>query len=344
MDLGGHPMTNDPMYPGRPPMQQQGMYGMNTGQRVVDHGGYPINHGMMSQQQQQQQMGFRTTPQSAMANQGRMPFAASVSPNAVVGANNNPQMISNTGMNQFPPGIMNRPQGQPPQTMIGMPPNPGGIRMGSPNTGTHLGPISTSGDPTPFQPPISGNNLGIYNRGPNPGGNSVATPGQKPRNSLSPYQYRTPSYSPNSTPPAGPTQASLQGTPPPPSYNSTSNSLPSVNQASTYQVVPPNQTAPNNSNQLPLPNTSAQEASNSPRSAPGTPTTTSTVHSQDTASSSQLSPLTVMANDASVSGPSSQKTSNADLATSGVSQKSPAVASQASSQQVSMFKVFCFNV
>jgi len=106
------------MYPGRPPMQQQGMYGLNTGQRAVDHGGYPINHGMMSQQQ----MGFRTTPQSAMANQGRMPFTGSVSPNAVVGANNNPQMISNTGMNQHPLGMTNKSQQQ--QNMVSISLNP----------------------------------------------------------------------------------------------------------------------------------------------------------------------------------------------------------------------------
>ena len=340
-------MGSDPMYGGRPPMQQQGMYGMNTAQRVVDHGGYPMNHGMMSQQQQQQ-MGYRSTLQSAMPNQGRMvgPFAASISPNAVVGANNNPQMIStmnaHAGMNQYPPGMM-RSQAQP--QMMGASPNPGGMRMGSPNTAAHVGPISTSGDPTPFQPPISGNNLGVYNRTPNPGGgslvaqNSAVTAGQK-RNSLSPYQYRAPSYSPNSTPPTGPTQTSFQGTPPPPpSYNSTSTSLPSVNQASTYQVVPPNQTAPINSNQLPLPSSSAQEASNSPCSAPGTPTATSTVHSQDTTSLSQLSPLTVMANDTSVLGTSSQRTSNTDLAASSIGQDS-AVASQASSQQVNMHVYF----
>jgi len=328
VDLGGRLMGNDPMHGGRPQMQQQGMYGMNPAQRVVDHPGYPMDHGMMSQQQQ---MAYR---QSAMSNQGRMvgPFATSVSPNAVVGAHNTPQMISShAGMNQYPQGMM-RSQSQ----MIGTSLNPGGMRIGSPSTGAHIGPISTSGDPTPFQPPISGNNLVMYNRTPNPGGNlvapnSAATAGQK-RNSLSPYQYRTPSYSPNSTPPTGPTQTPFQGTPPPPSYNSTSTSLPSVNQASTYQVVPPNQTAPNNSNQLPLPSTSALEASNSPRSAPGTPTATSTVHSQDAASLSQLSPLTAMANE-SVSGPSSQKTSSNDLAAASVGQDST-VTSQASSQQV----------
>jgi len=284
-----------------------------------------MDHIMMSQQQQ---MAYR---QSAMSNQGRMvgPFATSVSPNAVVGAHNTPQMISShAGMNQYPQGMM-RSQSQ----MIGTSPNPGGMRIGSPSTGAHVGPISTSGDPTPFQPPISGNNLAMYNRTPNPGGNlvapnSAATAGQK-RNSLSPYQYRTPSYSPNSTPPTGPTQPSFQGTPPPPSYNSTSHSLPSVNQAIKYQVVPPNQIA---FNQLPLPSTSAQEESNSLHSAPGTPTATSAVHSQVTV---QLSPLNVMVNNKSVSGPSSQKTSNNDLAAASVGQD-PTVNAQVSSQQVCM--------
>ena len=128
-------MANDLMYPGWPPMQQQGMYGMNTGQRVVDHGGYPINHGMMSQQQQ---MGFRTTPQSAMANQGRMPFAGSFNPNAV---NVNPQMISNmnsyTGINQYPTGMMNRAQ----QQLVRMSPYSGGARVVFPSTGANSRPV-----------------------------------------------------------------------------------------------------------------------------------------------------------------------------------------------------------
>ena len=153
-------------------------------------------------------------------------------------------------------GMMNRPQMQQQQQQQmqhqqhWMSPNPGGMRMGSQNMGTHLGPISTSGDSTPFQPPIGGNNMGMYNHSPNPGGNlmgqnsavAAQAAGQK-QNSFSSYQsqYRTTAYSPNTTPPGGPTQPQFQGTSPPPSYNLSSNSLPSVNQASTYQVVPPNQ-------------------------------------------------------------------------------------------------------
>ena len=354
--MAGHPIGSDPMYQSRMPMQgqPQGTYPMNTaGPRAVEHAGYPMNHNMMSQGGQ---MGYRTT-QSTMPGPNRMgPFSTTVSPNAVVGANNNPQMISS--MNAHPgaagqyqmPGMMNRPQmqqqqqqmQQQQQSMMGMSPNPGGMRMGSQKMGTHLGPISTSGDSTPFQTPISGNNMAMYNRSPNPGGsimgqNSAVAAGQK-RNSLSPYhqsQYRS-TYSPNSTPPGGPTQPQFQGTPPPPSYNSSNNSLPSVNQASTYQVVPPNQTAPINSNQLPLPSgTAAQEASNSPRSGPGTPTAaTSTVHSHDIVTS-QLSPLTVMANDSGMTVTSSQKSSNTDLtASTNVSQEASSV-SQGSTPQVS---------
>ena len=145
-------MANDLMYPGQPIMQQQGMYGMNTDQRVVDHGGYPINHGMMSQQQQ---MGFRTTPQSAMANQGRMPFAGSFSPNAV---NVNPQMISNmnsyTGINQYPTGMMN------------------GARVIFPSTGANPRPVR------PFQPPVDSG------RRPNTGGHKIVV--HKP-GSIIPY-------------------------------------------------------------------------------------------------------------------------------------------------------------
>ena len=251
-----------------------------------------------------------------------------------------------------PMGMMNRPQMQQQQqmqhqkqSMMGMLPSPSGMGMGSQNMGTDLGSISTSGDSTPFQPPISCNNMGMYNRSPNPGGNlmgqnsavAAQAEGQK-RNSLSPYQsqYRTTAYSPNSTPPGCPTEPQFQGTPPPPSYNLSSNSLPSVNQASTYQVVPPNQTAPNNSNQLPLPSAvAAQEASNSPRSVPGTPTAaTSTLRSHDSVTS-QLSPLTVMANDTAMTVTLSQKSSNADLAaSSSVSQEASSV-SQGSTPQVS---------
>jgi len=328
---GGYPMGSDPVYGGQPPMQQQGMYGINTLQRVMNYGSYPIDYGRMSQQQQ---MAYYSTLQSAMPNQGGMvePFATSAKPNAMVGGHNASQMISSmnarAGMNRYPPGMIRS------QQMIGTSPNPGKIRMGSPNTGAHVGP---SGDPTPFQPLISGNKLRMYNRTPNPYGNlvaqnSAATAGQK-WNSLSPYQYRTPSHSPNSTLPTG---TSFQGTPRPPSYNSTSTFLPSANQASTYQIVPPNQIALNNFNQLSLPNTSAQEASNSPRSAPGTPTATSAVHSQDTV---QSSPLTAMANK-SVSGPSSQKTSNNNLAAASIGQDST-VTSQASSHQVCVHNLFC---
>lgn len=357
VDLAGHPIGSDPMYSSRMPMQAQpqGGYPMNAGPRV-DHTGYPINHNMMSQGGQ---MGYRTT-QSPMPGPNRLGPFSSVSPNAVVGANNNPQMISSMnahpGAGQYPPGMMNRPQPQQQpqmqhqqqQAMMGISPNPAAMRMGSQSMGGHLGPISTTGDSTPFQPPISGNNMGMYNRSPNPGGGlmgqTVVAPqaaGPK-RNSLSPYQsqYRTTAYSPNSTPPGAPTQPSFQGTPtPPPSYNSSSNSLPSVNQASTYQVVPPNQTAPNNSNQLPLPSAAAQEASNSPRSGPGTPTAaTSTVHSHEIVNS-QLSPLTAVANDTAMTVTSSQKSSNTDLAaSSNVNQES---ASQGSTPQVSRLLLFC---
>ena len=363
LDMAGHPIGSDPMYPGRVPMQgqPQGAYPMNTGPRAVDHAGYPMNHNMMSQGGQ---VVYRTT-QSAMPGPNRLgPFSSSVSPNAVVGANNNPQMIS--GMNahpgaagQYPMGMMNRPQQlqqqqqqiQQQQSMMGMSPNPGGMRMAAQNMGAHLGPISTSGDSTPFQPPISGN-MGMYNRSPNPGGSLMgqnsavvaqAAAGQK-RTSLSPYQsqYRTAAYSPNSTPPGGPTQPTFQGapTPPPPSYNSSNNPLPSVNQASTYQVVPPNQTAPNNSNQLPLPSAgTAQEASNSPRSGPGTPTVaTSTVHTHDLVTS-QLSPLPVMANDTTITVTSSQKSSNTDLTASSSVSQEVSNASQGSTPQVSQLYI-----
>ena len=257
-------------------------------------------------------------------------------------------------------GMINRPQIQQQQqqmqqlqqSMMGMSPNPSGMRMGSQNIGTHLGgPISTSGDSTPFQPPISSNNMGMYNRSPNPGGSlmgqnsavAAQVAGQK-RKSLSPYQsqYRSTAYSPNSIPPGGPTQPQFQGTPPPPSYNSSSNSLPSVNQASTYQVVPLTRLFPI-TNQLPLPSAAtAQEASNSPRSGPGTPTAaTSTVHSHDIVTS-QLSPLTVMANDSSMTVASSQKSSNTDLTSStNVSQETSSV-SQGSAPQVSQLFVCAF--
>jgi len=353
VDLAGHPIGSDPMYASRMPMQgqPQGAYPMNAGPRV-DHAGYPMNHNMMSQGGQ---MGYRTT-QSAMPGPNRLGPFSSVSPNAVVGANNNPQMISNMnahpGTGQYPPGMMNRPQPQQQpqmqvqhqqQAMMGMSPNPAAMRIGSQGMGGHLGPISTTGDSTPFQPPISGNNIGMYNRSPNPGGSlmgqnsAIAAQAAGPkRNSLSPYQsqYRTPAYSPNSTPPGGPTQTPFQGTPtPPPSYNSSSNSLPSVNQASTYQVVPPNQTAPNNSNQLPLPSAAAaQEASNSPRSGPGTPTTAT--HSHDIVNS-QLSPLTAVANDTAMTVTSSQKSSNTDLAASSSVNQESASGSQGSTPQVS---------
>ena len=365
--MAGHPISSDPMYSSRMPMQgqPQGAYPINTaGPRAVDHAGYPMNHNMMSQGEQ---MGYRMT-QSAMPGPNRIgPFSTFVSPNAVVGANNNPQMISSMNAHpgaagQYQMGMMNRPQiqqqqqqqmQQQQQSMMGMSPNPGGMRMGSQNMGTHLGgPISTSGDSTPFQPPISGNNMGMYNRSPNPGGSlmgqnsavAVQVAGQK-RNSLSTYQsqYRSTAYSPNSTPPGGPTQPQFQGTPPPPSYNSSSNSLPSVNQASTYQVVPPNQTAPNNSNQLLLPSAAtAQEASNSPCSGPGTPTAaTSTVHSHDIVTS-QLSPLTVMANDSSMTVTSSQKSSSTDLTSStNVNQETSSV-SQGSAPHVSQLFVCAF--
>ena len=299
-------------------------------------------------------MGYRTT-QSPMPGPNRLGPFSSVSPNAVVGANNNPQMISSMnahpGTGQYPMGMMNRPQQiqqqqqqMQQQQMMGMSPNPGGMRMGTQNMGAHLGPISTSGDSTPFQPPISGNNMGMYNHSPNPGGSLMgqnsavaAQAAAQKRNSISPYQsqYRTAGYSPNSTPPGGPTQPPFQG-PPPPSYNSSNNSLPSVNQASTYQVVPPNQTAPNNSNQLPLPSaTGAQEASNSPRSGPGTPTVaTSTVHSHDIVTS-QLSPLPVIANDTAITVSSSQKSSTTDLAASSSISQEASNPSQVSTPQVS---------
>ena len=69
------------------------------------------------------QMAYRTT-QSAMPAPNRMePFSTTVSPNAVIGANNNLQMISS--MNAHPgavgqyqmPGMMNRPQIQQQQQM-----------------------------------------------------------------------------------------------------------------------------------------------------------------------------------------------------------------------------------
>ena len=194
--MAGHPIGSDPMYPSRIPMQPQGTYPMNTaGPRAVEHAGYPMNHNMMSQGGQ---MGYRTT-QLVMPGPNRMgPFSTTVSPNAVVGANNNPQMISS--MNAHPgaagqyqmPGMMNRPQMQQQQQMqlqqqstMGMSLNPGGMRMGSQNMGTHLGPISTSGDSTPFQPPISGNNMVMYNRGSTAdvggaGGTGLANPQSDP--------------------------------------------------------------------------------------------------------------------------------------------------------------------
>lgn len=365
MDLAGHPIGNDPMYSSRMTMQgqPQGAYPMNTGPRGVDHAGYPMNHNMMSQGGQ---MGYRNT-QPAMPGPNRIGPFSSVSPNAVVNAQNNPQMISSLnahpGTGQYPPGMINRSQLQQQQqmqhqqmqhqqqAMMGMSPNPGGMRIASQNMGAHLGPISTSGDSTPFQPSISGgNNMGMYNRSPNPGSNLMVqnsavaaqqvAAGQK-RNSLSPYQsqYRTAAYSPNTTPPGGPVQPPFQGTPPPPSYNSPSNSLPSVNQASTYQVVPPNQTAPNNSNQLPLPSAAAQEASNSPRSRPGTPTAaTSTVHSHDIVSQQQMSPLTAVPNDTALTVTSSQKSSTTDLA---ASSQEPSSVSQGSTPQVTGVFILC---
>jgi len=71
-DFGKHLMGSDPKYGGQPPMQQQGMYGKNTVQRVacVHHDGYPMDHGMMSEQQQLQES-YRRILQSAMPNQRR---------------------------------------------------------------------------------------------------------------------------------------------------------------------------------------------------------------------------------------------------------------------------------
>ena len=217
--LGGHPTGNDLMYGGRPPMQQQGMYGMDTAQRVVDHGGYSMNHCMMSQRQQ---IG---TLQSSMP---RMmgPTAASVSPNAFVGVNNNPQMISSMnaypGMNQFPPGMINSSQPQQQrhlQKWIRMSPNPGGMRMGFSNTGTHVRLIS------PFQSPVNSDNFRKYNWPPHSGGEQnpamMAVPKQS---SFIPYE------SPNSERP-------MLSLPPlsSPSYNSSSISIP---YDSTYQLLP----------------------------------------------------------------------------------------------------------
>jgi len=109
---GGHLMNNNSMYGGLPHTQQQGMYGINSAQRVVNHGNYPIKHGMISQQQQ---VGYRSTHQPAIPNQGRH-FVTSVSQSAVVGTDNNAKMISSTnaqvGINQFPPGMVNGSQNQ----------------------------------------------------------------------------------------------------------------------------------------------------------------------------------------------------------------------------------------
>ena len=153
-------MANDPMYPGWPPMQQQEMHGLNTGQRVVDHGDYPMNFGMTSQQQQQQigqqQMGYWSALQSTMPNEGRMPFAASVSPNT------DSQMISNmnshTGMNQYPTGMMNRAQ----QQLVRMPTNSGGVRVIFPSAAANPRSIR------PFQPLLGSGKRLITGGGLNP--------------------------------------------------------------------------------------------------------------------------------------------------------------------------------
>ena len=148
------------MYPGWPPMQQQGVYGMNTGQRVVDHGGYPMTFGMMSQQQQQQhqpqqQMGYWSAPHLAMPNHGRMRFVASFSPNDVY---TDPQIISNVnshaGMNQYPTGMINRAQ----QQLVRMSPNFGGAIVTLSSTGANPRPTR------PFHPLVDSG------RSPNPGG------------------------------------------------------------------------------------------------------------------------------------------------------------------------------
>ena len=52
LDMAGHPIGSDPMYPSGMSMQgqPQGTYPMNTaGPRAVEHAGYPMNHNMMSQ-------------------------------------------------------------------------------------------------------------------------------------------------------------------------------------------------------------------------------------------------------------------------------------------------------
>ena len=90
------------------------------------------------------------------------PFLSSVSANAIVDAHNSPQLQVITSMNghpgagQFGPmGMMNRPQMQQQQMQHQqqwMSRNPGGMRIGSQTMGTHLGPISTNGDSTPYIP------------------------------------------------------------------------------------------------------------------------------------------------------------------------------------------------
>lgn len=275
------------MYPSRMPVQgqpQAGTYHMNTGPRAAGHTGYPVNYGMISQRGQ---TGYWATHnQSAMPGPSRIvTFSSHVTPNAVMDADNNPQIISSMNVHgrvgQYDPvGMMHKPHQQ--QFMMGMSPNPGGMRMRFQNMGVNFGQFNTSGDP--FQPLISGNNMKTYNCLPNLGGSIMtqtsavaAQASSQEKYGLIPYQFqhRSTGHSPSSTSIEGHTQPRFQDTPPSPRYKSSSSNIPpGVNNASVYQMVPPNQATSIIYNQRSVLSATSQETSIFPHLRPGTPVAT----------------------------------------------------------------------
>ena len=262
VNLAERPVSNDPMYPSRLPVQGQpqgGAYHMNTGPRAAGHKGYPMNYGMTSQGGQ---TGYWATHnQSAMPGPSRIAtFSSHVTPNAVMDADNNPQIISSMNVHgrvgQYDPvGMMHKPHQQK-------------IMMGG----------------NPFQPLISGNNMETYNCLPNLGGSIMkqnsavaAQASSQEQYGLIPYQFqhRSTGHSPSSASIEGHTQPRFQDTPPSPRYKSSSSNIPpGVNNASIYQMVPPNQATSINYNQRSSVSATSQETSIFPHLRPGTPATT----------------------------------------------------------------------
>ena len=261
-----HPIQTGPMYSSRIPIQgqPQGAYPMNTGPRSADHTGYVKNYGMMSLGGQ---TGYWTTDnQLTMPGPSRIgQFSSCVTPNAVMNASNDPQIVSgmniHQGAGQYDPMVKNLQMQQ--QSMMGM------SRMGFQNMGTPFEQINTSRDP--FQPLICSSNMGTYNSLPNTGGRlmgqnlaAAQVVGQE-QSGLSPYQShcRSTTHSPSSIPLRAQVQSHFKGITPPLSYKSLpSRTLPGINKASIYQTIPPNRTTPINSPSLNA--AASQEISNPP--------------------------------------------------------------------------------